>query len=530
MQSECLSFTRVPHTTQLFLDYLYNFPRVAQFYIHPPLSTDWYAKEACRISYPGERRERVARALERRNRAFGSGTRTHQNIERLRNGAVAVVTGQQVGLFGGPLFSILKAITAVRIAHEASALGVDAVPVFWLATEDHDSAEIDHLTLPGRTVRVSAVGQAGAPVSEVRLGEDVVAAVAALRELHGDSEVIDWVAEFYKPGATFGDAFGRLFARIFAEHGVILLDASDPELHDIAKPLYRRSIEEADVSEQLIARGQQLQAAGYHEQVKVTRESTLLFAKENGIRTPIHRANGDFEIRGRRTTSAELLARIEDNSARFSPNVLLRPVVQDWLLPTLAYVGGPAEIAYFAQAAVVYENFAGRVTPVLPRLSATIVDPRSTKLLEKYGLRLSDLLGGELATRELVASRSLPREIHRRFDTASESLERNLSEIRKALSQLDPTLVKASEKSSAKMRYQLERLRGRTARAEMQRHADVARHAQQLSSTLFPHDGLQERTLPAVSALATFGEGLLHSLFEASHPSCPDHQVLTLAP
>src|SRR5262249_45913362 len=143
LESRCLSFSRIPHTSRLFDDYLHHFDKVRQFYARPPLQHEWWQEEIKKIQYPAERRKQVAAILERQNREFGAGEKTLANIERLREGAPAMVTGQQVGLFGGPLFCVLKALTAVKLAEEA-----DAVPVFWMATEDHDYEEINAVNFP----------------------------------------------------------------------------------------------------------------------------------------------------------------------------------------------------------------------------------------------------------------------------------------------------------------------------------------------------------------------------------------------
>ncbi|MFB3915360.1 MAG: bacillithiol biosynthesis cysteine-adding enzyme BshC [Terriglobales bacterium] len=551
MNSECLPFLRIPHTSRLFSDFLYDFSRVRQFYARAPFETAshpstpnsapaWLADESRRIAYDSARRARVADILARQNRAFGCGDATLASISRLRNGASAAVTGQQVGLFAGPLFSVLKAITAVRIAAEATRAGADCVPVFWLATEDHDLAEVNHATLLTssgelQTLVTSPESAPNAPIRDVRLGADIETLVAAVAEQLGPTEAAGWLAETYRPGATLGAAFAGLFARMFRDWGVILLDASDPELHAVASPLYRDTIRRsASLGQALLARGKVLTDAGYHEQVKVTASSTLLFAVEDGARTPIHRAaasptsagDGGYTIGKRKISEAELLARIEAGPQNFSPNVLLRPVVQDYLLPTLAYTGGPSEVAYFAQVAVVYEQLLGRVTPVLPRFSATIIEPHVRRLIERYQLKLTDVFEGQDHLRSRLAARTLPAELRAAFDSAGKSLESSEQSVQAALTKLDPTLVKAAERAAAKMRYQLNRLRTRAASAELHRNEILTRHAQQLSAALCPGHNLQERMIAGIYFISRYGPSLLQSLYDSAQLTCPDHQVL----
>jgi bacillithiol biosynthesis cysteine-adding enzyme BshC len=309
---------------------------------------------------------------------------------------------------------------------------------------------------------------------------------------------------------------------------VILLDAADADLHAIARPVYEGAVRNAsELTAGLLACGKSLHDAGYHEQVKVTASSTLLFALRDGARVPVHRVNGVFSAGDEKLSDTELLQRIAAAPESFSANVLLRPVVQDYLLPTLAYVGGPSEVAYFAQAAVVYERLLGRVTPVLPRLSATLVEPHAKRLLDRYGLSVPDVFRPEEQLREVLAERSLPPGLQQNFENARASLETSLQAITESLAQLDPTLVDAAGRAGAKMQYQLDRLRTRAANAELRRSEVLARHARQLSSSLYPHHGLQERTIAAVYFLVRYPD-LLASLAEVTRHTCPEHKVVYL--
>jgi bacillithiol biosynthesis cysteine-adding enzyme BshC len=309
----------------------------------------------------------------------------------------------------------------------------------------------------------------------------------------------------------------------------VLLDASDPELHQIAQPVYRAAVIGAEeIDNALLARGKELRAAGYHEQVKVTPSSTLLFEKRKGAREVIHRRDGGFIIGHDRVAQDELLAQIAAEPQRFSANVLLRPVVQDFLLPTIAYTGGPAEVAYFAQAAVVYEEVLGRVTPVLPRFSATLVDARAQRLLAKYRVSLPNLFHGPEAFRELLALRSIPGELDGDFTQAEEAVQASVAKVGASLEKLDPSLVEAAGRAGSKMLYQLRRLRARAGKAQLRRNEEVIRHADWLSSVLFPNKSLQEREIAGVSFLARHGRELLPRLYEAAKSDCPDHQIIHL--
>lgn len=541
LKAHCLPFAQIPHTTRLFTDFLAYSPQVRPFYPHPPHFSEWLKEEASALRYDAPRRERVSTILERQNRSWDASPQTLANLGRLRKGAAAVVTGQQVGLFGGPMFAIYKALTAVKLAEDATKAGVDAVPIFWLATYDHDLAEVNHVGLPGpdgvlQTIATTSHDVPGAPVSAVQLGDEIVSVVEQAAALLGESDATRFLREAYRPGETLGTAFARLYARLFAEWGVILLDASDPELHRVSEPIYRAAIENAaQLNQALLARGEAIEAAGYHQQVKVVPSTVLLFTMKDGARTPIHRLAGaeqefviGHEDGAEKISRDELLGRIASTPEQFSPNVLLRPVVQDYLLPTLAYSGGAAETAYFSQTGAVYEVVLGRVTPVVPRFSATLIEPKTQRLLERYGITLRDVLNGPEALRQELAARSLPGELQAAFDVANQSLESNLATIREKLEKLDRTLVEAAQTAASKMKYQLDRLYTQAARAELQKGEVVGRHAETLTQALFPDKGLQERGVGGVYFLARYGLDLLHHIHDAIQPDCHDHQILEL--
>ena len=537
MKSQCLPFTQIPHSTRLFLDYLSYTPSVQAFYPRSPIFSEWVKEESQRVVYDAARRSKVSEILERQNRGWGASGKTLANIERFGRGALAAVTGQQVGLFGGPLFSIFKALTAVKLADQATAAGVDCVPVFWLATEDHDLAEVNHVALFSEqglpeAFSVESRGVDDAPVGTVKFGPEIEAAVEHAAGLLKESEVSTWLRQAYRPGESLGSAFGLLFARLFADWGVILLDPADKDFHDLAKPLFRAAIERAsELNEALAARGKALEAAGYHQQVKVTPATTLLFEVKDGARTPIRHRNsgtddGEFVVGEERVSSGGLLDRIDESPEQFNPNVLLRPVVQDYLLPTLAYTGGAAEVAYFAQVGVVYEKLLGRVTPILPRFSATLLDPKAERVLTRYQLGLPDVLLGPEKLREAIAARSLPPDLQTHFSEAHASVDRSMAALRESIGKLDSTLIDTAESAKASMFHQLERLQARVARAEQQRNDVITRHADALSNALFPHKSLQEREIAGVSFVARYGEGLLADLYPHVHVDCHHHQVI----
>jgi bacillithiol synthase len=546
MQSQTLPLSQLPQTTRLFAAFLDNFPRVQSYYAQPPTLAGVRASAAQINLDPATRRE-VVEILRVQNARFSPtgevDPATSRNLDRLASGSVAIVTGQQVGLFSGPSYSVYKAISAQRWADALTAEGIETVPIFWLATEDHDFAEVNHvfwnsrrglarLEIPPRE------SDAGHRVGEIQLGPEVSGLIGqALDSLEGAD--FEWVAsalrESYAPDDNFGSAFGKLFARLLAGRGIILLDPLDSRLHRLAAPVYRRAIENsAELSDALLARSKQLEQKGFHAQVKVTRESTLLFATVDGQRQPLRSRNGNF-LSGKRSFSRdELLAAINRAPEDFTPNVLLRPIVQDTLLPTAAYIGGPAEIAYMAQTSVVYEKILGRMPAMLPRAGFTLVEPSIARLLKKYGLEVSDVLFDRRRIRARMEQSALPRGLSRRFEKDEKALQRLLASYAKPLGRLDKTLLGARDTAGRKMLHQFLRLKTRAARQLAFRSGVIDAHERLIVDSLFPHRGLQERSLCFLPFLAAYGAPLLDSLARLSCPcdsgpaASPVHHIVYL--
>src|SRR5208282_4542796 len=288
---------QLPHASKLFRDYIENFSKLQSFFEHVPdlKSAARYAKN---LRFPAERSREVAGILRAQNLLFGSGEETQKNLQRLADGAVAVVSGQQVGLFGGPAFSVYKALTAIQAALELSQKGTPAVPVFWMATEDHDVDEVRHVTWfhdgELQTFELSKPAADAVPVGRILLGQEIDELVRRAQPLLGQT-FGDLLHETYTPSATYSGAFAALFARIFSEHGLILLDPLDERLHRVAAPVLRDALANRDqLNESLLYRGKELERAGYEVQVKVTAHSTLLFTLEGNQRQVITSANGNF--------------------------------------------------------------------------------------------------------------------------------------------------------------------------------------------------------------------------------------------
>jgi bacillithiol biosynthesis cysteine-adding enzyme BshC len=531
---ECYPILNLPHSSRLFLDYAEHREPLLPFFPSSAYSNGWMLH---RSPTSEAARESVANILESQNREFGAGEKVFANIAALRRGANAVVTGQQVTLLGGPLYTLFKAATAVRKAHDATAAGHPHVPIFWLATEDHDLEEADHVTFPSRhelhNLKLKMPERLASPVGGLALSDDIARVLDEAAGLLEPGAALDALAELYQPGVTLGGAFAQFTSRVFAEHGLIVIDASSRECHALGAEVLRRAITSADeLQSALIERDKALVARGYHSQVLVTPQSSLLFLidADSGARLPLKRnADGEWHAGKKAYSQAALLEILSGEPERLSPNALLRPVFQDAILPTSAYIGGPAEIAYFAQSQVLYEGMLGRTTPVLPRLSATLIEPAVAEVLRQHELALTDVIAlrpEELAVK--LGARAMPIENKRKLAAAGNALDAELAELTAYLRSLDEGLGRSADVAASKMRYQMNRLRRLGANYQLQRETSLRRHADALALALFPNRHLQERLIGAAWFLSRHGDGLASLLVEHAAQECPGHKAIFL--
>jgi bacillithiol biosynthesis cysteine-adding enzyme BshC len=535
MDCRALAFRQLPHQPKLFLEYLDHFERVKAFYAHPP-TMQAVRRTARKLDYPRERRAEVAELLRKQNIALGAGAETQSNLARLEKGAVAIVTGQQVGLFSGPAYAIYKALTAAQIAEELTRGGIPAVPVFWMATEDHDLDEVRTATWfdQGKLLRFELpVVETGRPVGGISLGAQVepfAREAAELLSSQGSDLLAEYLTESYRPEEAYGSAFAKLFTRLFAQQGLILMDPRDPGLHQVATPLYQHALAERDaVNEKLLQRGKDLDRAGFDAQVKVTSRSTLLFYLGDGARQVITASNGKFQAGDKSWPRDKLIHLTHAEPGQFSPNALFRPVVQDFLLPTAAYVGGPAEISYFAQSEVIYRHLLGRMPVMLPRAGFTLVDAKAAKLLRRYGLTVEDVWGGSQSLRHRMEGASVPKGLSRAFERDRKEIQKVLTQLGKRIAKLDPTLKGTVERAKQRIEYHLEKLRRKAGKAEDQKTGLISAHEQYLESLLYPHKALQSRELCLLPFLARWGASGLSELQKlASGKKIGHHFILQL--
>ena len=526
MPCTCVRQTDLPNTSKLFADLVYHFDRVEDLYSGAPNDIRSIIR-ASKFDFPDARRADLIRALTPLNEG-------NPSLEELaRSGTVAIVTGQQVGLFSGPAYTVYKALTAIRIVRELATHGVSAVPVFWLATEDHDFAEIDHcwvfdadynpvkLRVASPQEKDAACPVGGLPLRDIPIAE----LKAALAGLPFADEAVALVERTYRPGETMGSAFAAMIRDLFAPWGLLLIDPMLPAIRSIAAPLMKEAVERMpELADALIARGKELNDRGYHAQVLIDNKTSLVFLLEEGQRVALRRSGDVFSGPKRKYATAELAAQAE----HLSPNALLRPVIQDYLLPTAAYVGGPAELAYLAQSQVLYRKLLGRQPVAFPRAGFTLLDARGAKRVAKYHLNPQDLLANESGLREKIAKQLVPKDLEHRLNATKSAISGALDALEHDLRRFDVSLASALGTSRRKVEYQAAKIAHKTEAQMLLKDQQAQRDATSLHGLVFPEDHLQERLYSIVPLIAKFGPGLVEEIFGHVRVECPDHQFATL--
>ncbi|MEZ5425991.1 MAG: bacillithiol biosynthesis cysteine-adding enzyme BshC [Pyrinomonadaceae bacterium] len=540
---EPIPFSEIPGQSTLFLDYQIDSRIIDNFYPEKHCPEKDFAEKVL-ANYAVDR-EKLCDALLADNKEFGARIKTFINIEMLRQkDCVAVVTGQQAGLFSGPVYTIYKALSAVKMARDLREQNIKAVPVFWIAEEDHDFDEVKRAFFvdgEGRAAQVENTPEGyrdNYPVGFVKLDRTIEQTVEEFFSALPHTEFTEGLKEMvngsYRPGETYGTAFARFMMKLFADYGLILLAPLNQNFKRLCSPILVKALEKSDeLVSALLQVGNQLSEENYHAQVLVESDSFPFFLQnEGGERRSLRRdpATGRIKVQNSETEfEKDELIRLAENKPQYlSPNALLRPVVQDFLLPTLVYFGGGAEIAYFAQNAVIYQILGRPVTPIRHRSSFTVLEGKHRRTLEKYKLHFRDLYAGQEKILETVVDKFLAQDTARVFGEVEETIQNELNRLDRHLLESDPTLSGNLANRRKKIHWHLEALRKKFHRAELLKDEVAHRRVENLFRSVFPHNALQERSLNVVPFLNLYGEYFLEWLYREVENNERRHQIFYL--
>lgn len=542
LRVESIPFSRIPGQSKLFIRYQTDRPSVKEFYPNAPETIYDIGEFAKQVNeaYTLDRNE-VADALASLNKGLNAGERTAAAIDRLREPTtVAIFTGQQSGLFGGPLYTIYKALTAIKAADELNRAGTPAVAMFWAATEDHDFDEVASVTIAGQDEPIRLTYQ-DVDEREIPVGDRVL--TAEIERLIGELELQIAQTEFSRQAVgqlrdswVSGEGFGRAFLRQLAKQlgcfGMIFVDPQDAELKRLSGPIMALAAAKADlITAEIQKRDTRLTEEGLHRQVLVEDDYFPLFWEtDDGIRTPLRLTKDGVRARSvnRRFSIDELVKAIEDEPRRFSAGVMLRAVVQDFLFPTALYIGGAAEIAYFAQSGAAYKVLERPATPIIHRQSFTVVEPRHQRTLESYGLTFDDVFADKEEVRTQIVEKVIGQDAARLFAEVEEDINIELRRLDEYFAAVDPTLAANLATRRRKILYHIAALRKKAYQSEMRRNRDADRRLRRLFSELYPAGALQERTLNIVGLIDRYGIDVIDWIYSAIDLEDRGHRVVYL--
>ena len=531
---------RFPWMRPLSGDYAFNFSNVAALYAGDPQSPEAWKQIAARVRQRNRARPEIVATLAAQQRQRGAPAESQAAAAQLAApAALAVVTGQQAGTFGGPLFTILKSITAIRLARQAQRdLDVPVVPIFWVDAEDHDWEEIASATIldaqhQPRTITLPPPDGAGErPVAALTLDDRVGGTLAELESALPQTDFTSWVLEAlratYRPGIGVADAFAGWLERVLGPYGLVVFDSSDRAVKPLLRDLFQRELSAPGRTAALAASaGDALKARGHAPQVVPQTDSVALF-RLDGARKPI-RVNGDGFAAGDLTFSRDALTREAASDPQyFSPNVLLRPLAQDTLFPTICYVAGPSELAYLGQLGEVYQHFDLPMPLIHPRATATLVDSATARFLQKYDVPFEDLQPRDESALNRLLQTQLPPAVDAALNDVEEAITRSMERAVAAVSTVDPTLAGAAKTTAGKMEHELRALRGKLIQAAKRRDETLRRQFIRAQAQTFPDGHPQERTISAIYFLNLYGPALIDRLMEELPLDLGQHWVLAI--
>lgn len=537
-----ISFKNLPGKTRLLCDYLYNFEKLKEFYSCAPSSLQGINEILKRIDNSSYKREELVDILISQNKNFGASEAVIDKIPLLLNERTyTVFTGQQAGIFGGPLYTIYKAFTAVKLAEFLSKeTGFIFLPVFWIDSEDSDFAEVNHFGYFDKDGDLQDLEYEpladvhGKPVWAITLEEQVKGLISQLKEELMDTEFKDKVlgklAECYTPGEAFSHAFAKWMTFLFSDYGLILLDPSDERLKKIGLSIYSKELDSGgETSSLLEIQGRKLESLGYHTQVKMLPSQLgLCYFKEK--RQPLYRKNGGIKLKeGFELSEEDTFKILKEDLKNLSTNVVLRPVLQDYLFPNAAYVAGPNEVAYYAQFKAVYEDFSVPMPAIVPRRGFTILEKKIAKIIERFNVNIEDVFHPGEDWLNKILEKEFSGEPDESIKKIKEEIGKMLNNIEPSIKSFDPNLISTFESVKNKIDFNLGTLEKKIFQSNKKKNELLTSQLQKLKTALVPEGQLQERVIDIIYFLAKYGENFMKSLYDSINPQPPwDHLVVKL--
>ena len=538
---ETLSFEGIPDQSKLFIDFQNGSEYIRKFYPSRTANPEEFSRQVL-DKYEIDR-DVLCDNLAAEHMDLGASEKTLKNIEKLREtDCVTVIAGQQAGLFSGSMYTVYKALSAIKLADELTMQGIKAVPVFWIASEDHDFEEVNKtyvLNERSDLVKISNKQnhvEEHTPVGYIKLGKNIKKTIDEYLDYLPNSQFTENVKSLlkdtYRENETYSSAFAKLVLKLFGECGLILVCPMNKGLSQLCVPVFAEAIERhQEITDGLLKRNKDLSVKKYHSQVFVGEDFFPFFYldkdnKRKALRFDSKNNTIRFLHSEERFGKDEFLRVARESPHQLSPNALMRPVAQDFLFPTICYYGGSSEIAYFAQNEVIYKALNRPVTHFRHRASFTVVDPKSNRTLKRYGLEFKDVFRGREELLARVIEKFISGKTAKRFTEAEDSINAHLDQLDRELINSDPTLSNNLAKRRRKILWHIDTLRKKFHKAETFRNETLHRRIEYIIAALYPRSGLQERTVNIVYFYNLFGPNLIEWLYKSIDPNETEHRIL----
>jgi bacillithiol biosynthesis cysteine-adding enzyme BshC len=537
-----LDLRQLPWVRPLVSVYAQEYDAVAPLFAGNPADPAAWRRTIARVASAARHRAGMADVLARQLDDRQAPHAAREQASLLRDDrAVAIVTGQQAGLFGGPLYTALKAVTAVQLARRVSREhGVPAVPIFWVDSEDHDWDEIRTAAVLDRdgnvtSIALSDVAGAGTqPVASLALDQHVSASLDLIGQTLPPSEftsdVISALTACYRPGTTVSTAFAMLMDRLLGDQGLVVFDAADPAAKPFVADLFAEELAAPGRTSDLVrAAGARMRALGHQPQVDPSADGVNVFYLDASGRKPVRRRDGQYVVGdGPPRSVADLSAEAAAHPERFSPNVILRPLVQDRLFPTVCYVAGPAELAYQAQLGDAYRAVRAEPPLLYSRVSASLLDSAAAKFFDRCGLGYEAFHVQDDSVLNRLLERQLPPDIEHTLSEAEREMTARIETLRGLVPQVDPTLSGAVDTTLGKVRDTLQHLQAKIVQASKRKDDTLRRQFSRTRTLLFPDGQPQERVLNVSFFANRYGWKFAERLLEILPDDTSRHYLVVL--
>jgi len=537
------TYRDLKETTNLFRDFIYNFEKVDFFYSGDFRKIESFERCQSDLGKKKYARNEIGSILERQNSEWGASPRTLENIAYLREDKTCVVfTGQQVGIWGGPLFTIYKAVSCIKLANSLSEkLRTKIIPLFWLATDDHDFLEVNHifsLDPQSQVIKLEFKPKTdwnGKPMAKVILDDSYRDYLKTMEQNLADTqykkEILGKLTGFYKAKDFLASAFARWLTFLLGKYGLVLVNPADDELKKLAVPIFEKEIEQNGQLEKIFREtNTKLEERNYHQQIK-KKEGYLNLFVDNGQRSTVRKEQNAFivEATHEKYGSEQIRKLLNQKPALFSPNVVLRPIIQSYLFPTLAYIGGPSEVAYFAQLKELHKTLGVNMPVVYPRAAVSLLERKTSEILEKYNLKIKDILTQDIeSVVNRVMEESLPSDWDKSFVSAQNQIKQKFEELEKEVIQIEPTLKDTFASSQGKIDHELNKLKEKYFQAHKRKNKIVKEQLHKAKNHLYPENDLQERKFNIVYYLNKYGLGLIDFIYQNIQADDFEPKVLIL--